>query len=193
MWSIPSPEDPVATRAAGEGPALGTAKAAALRQGAPDAQGLSDSPQYAVERVKPHEENVLERSAGTNWIESPERGNGRRDKRHLFIGDASRTQGRDTDHKCQGCYIESAGSGRRGHCLRRFGAGTERRFLQHTRADQKTLSGPGRECGPGPLNACVAPRIGAVPVFRAAGNSDEPSWREARPRPEKRSDWRSWT
>src|SRR5215213_116721 len=28
--------------------------------------------------------------AGTNWIKSPERGNGRRDKRHLFFGAASR-------------------------------------------------------------------------------------------------------
>jgi hypothetical protein len=40
MWIIPGPKIPWTMRAAGEGPALGTAKAVARRQRVPDAQGL---------------------------------------------------------------------------------------------------------------------------------------------------------
>ena len=104
MWSIPSPEDPVGcTRGRRGTSARHGQSGGSSSEGFLTRRGLGYSPPLAVERNQaPRETNVLEWFAGTNWIESPERGNGRRDKRHLFFCDASRSQSRDADHKCQG-------------------------------------------------------------------------------------------
>jgi hypothetical protein len=104
MWSIPSPEDPVGYTRGRRGTSARRGQSGGSSSEGPDAQGLSyHSPQKRPSGLKPHEKrNVLEWFAGTNWIESPERGNGRRDKRHLFFCNASRLQSRDADHKCQG-------------------------------------------------------------------------------------------
>lgn len=189
MWSIPSPDDPLATRAAGEGPALGTAKAVALRQEGPDAQRLSDSPQYAVERSSPTRRNDLERFAGTNWIESPERGNGRRDKRHLFFCGASRSQGRDTGHKCQGCYTNLPARTKRHIALE---------TLQPEGAESCSMNAPKKlssysKRARARMRPWPTERYGQRrQVFMAAGSCDAASMRGASPRRGTRTGWPTW-